>query len=163
MKTFPGIFDLPDPNSQETFMEIFVPSTTIYLLWAVAYILYMYFVGRYHGLPDSKYDSSPRYTYRTNKLFASICRFDDRTIESRQSMTPILIHQTFHAILVIAQTAFSCLMWHHFWVHSVFCIFILSVCAYNGAMRYYNMMTKYFIKSLEKIERMESSEKLAKI
>jgi len=83
-KAFPGIFDLPDPaNSTETFMDLFIPSMSIYGIWWVIYLVYCIFVGRYHGLPDSKYDTQARYTFRTNKMMAKICGFDNRTLQSR--------------------------------------------------------------------------------
>ena len=69
----------------------------------------------------------------------------------------MFIMMTLHALAIGVQTAISCLMWHHYWIHSIFCVLILSQCAYNGAIRYYKMMTVFFIKGLEKIERKESS------
>ena len=83
MKAFPGIFDLPLPESEETFMDLFAPSMTIYGIWWVAYMMYVVLIGRYHGIEDSKLDTQCRYTFRTNKGFAKFCGFDASTKESR--------------------------------------------------------------------------------
>ena len=83
MEKFPGILDLPAPDSQETFMDLYVPAMSIYFIWWVLYLFYIIFVGRYHGVPDSKYDTQVHYTFRTTKAMAKICGFDNRTRESR--------------------------------------------------------------------------------
>ena len=133
-------------------MDLFVPAMSVYFVWWVLYLVYVYLVGRFLGVPDSQYDTQIHYTFRTNKTMAGFCGYDGSTREGRSALVPQIKHQIFHALLVGAQTAFSCLMWHHYWVHSLFCFFILSVCAYNGAIRYYKMMTLYFIKNLETLK-----------
>jgi len=72
-------------------MDLFIPSMTIYFVWWVAYIVYVVLIGRYHGLPDSKYDTQSKYTFRTNKGMAKICGYDDRTKESRAALGPQII------------------------------------------------------------------------
>ena len=49
-----------------------------------------------------------------------------------------------HALLVFLAISFSYLLYLNFYVHSFFIFFIGSMCAWNGAMKYYKMMTKYY-------------------
>jgi len=149
MKRWPGIFDLPAPDStDEDFLTIFTPALKFYFIWVFVYLLYNYFMGRHYGMPDSKLDSQTMYTFRTNKFAAKVCGWKPDTYETRHAFKPILIHMFVHAIMTTLVIAFSYVMYHNMVVHSCWCFFILCSAAWNGAMRYYNMMTKYFIKSL---------------
>ena len=54
MNAWPGVFDLPDPSSNnESFLQIFVPSIVFYSVWVIGYFIFVLFLGRKHGLPDS--------------------------------------------------------------------------------------------------------------
>lgn len=59
MATYPGIFNLADPAKpyEQSFWDLFLPTIGFYYVWFTLYIFYMYFVGRHHGSPWSKYDT----------------------------------------------------------------------------------------------------------
>lgn len=107
-------------------------------------------------MPDSKLDSQTMYTFRTNKFAANLCGWKADTYETRHAFKPILKHMVIHAIFSFGIISFSYVMYHSFWVHSAWCFFILSTAAWNGAMRYYKMMTSFFVSTMKKTERVES-------
>ena len=104
-------------------------------------MIFMLASGRFYGTPHTKYDTAYHYTMRSSKLFGY-------SNDKYYAITPLVIYMALHALGTFCTITFSYILWNSFWGHTAFCFAILSICIYNGANRYYNMMTKYYIKSL---------------
>jgi hypothetical protein len=114
------------------------------MAWWVLYMVYMIARGRFYGVPQTKYDTAYHYTMRSTKMFGY-------SNEKYYQISPLVLFMSCHAFGAFLTISFSYVLWNNFWLHTGFCFTILSICIYNGAMRYYNMMTKYYIKSLERL------------
>ena len=146
---FPGIFMIPDPHqSNETFWELVSPAFAFYMIWWVVYFLFFLLKGRFLGSPESFYDTTYHALMRDNKGAASLCGYDQYWYDSVSCLSK---YMTYHLIGSFLLISFSYLLWFNYWVHTVFCTSLFMYCTYNGAQRYYNMMTKYYRKSLEKL------------
>jgi hypothetical protein len=160
MKTYPGIFDIPDPNKPitESFWTIFAPPMAFYFVWwFLYYFVYMFFFGRHLGAPWHKLDTLYFWTMQTSKPQAKFCGFDGSTPESRKRMFPIFKYMLIHASLFVSTIAFSYLLYLNFWVHTCFTVGLFCLCTYSGAVRYFKMMTSYYEKGLEKIVRQQEA------
>lgn len=153
MQTYPGIFDLPDPSKPfaESFWDLFLPTIGFYYCWFFFYVLYMYFVGRHHGSPWSKFDTLYFWTMKNDKSQAKFCGYDESTPEKRKRMGPIMKYMFIHNMLFGISPAIAYLCYMNFWVHTAWCCLLFVSCTYYGALRYYNMMTRYYIGKLEKM------------
>ena len=153
-KRFPDVFDIPDFSGTETFLELFLPPYIFYMAWAVLYLIWMIVIGRHHGLPHTeKYDTVFHETMRGQPWLHNIIGYDDSTPEKRIKILPIVKFQICQCLAIAITMAFGYLLWWNFWVHTAWCAVLFSSCTYFGAVRYFNMMTKYYMKSLEKIVR----------
>lgn len=147
------IFDLPDPKDtlSESFLTVVGPAYAFYACWWVMYVLYMFFYGRYIGSPWHKYDTLYFWTMQSNKPMAKAFGFDCSTPEKRIRMLPIMKYMTFNIFFFGCTIAFSYLVYLNFWVHTAFVLYLFSSVCYYGALRYFNMMTKYYVKKVENL------------
>lgn len=145
------IFDLPDPTKNASFWDIFVPAFLFYICWWVLYIIYLITYGRHIGAPWHKYDTLYHWTMQSNKPMAKAFGYDASSKEKRIRLLPIAKYMSFNVCFFTGTIAFSYLMYLNFWVHTVFVGYLFSSVTYYGALRYYNMMTKFYIKKVEKI------------
>lgn len=150
LKRWPGVFDLPNPDLPvtETFADIFVPTCIFYFGWWSLYFVWVFFHGRYQGLPQSKYDTLFHWGLSSNKTLAKLCNYDP---SNTSQMLPIFKFMCIHAAFFNISICWSYVMWLEFHVHTLFCLFLFGSATWMGAIRYYNMMTKYYLKSLEKV------------
>ena len=63
----------------------------------------------------------------------------------------VLIHSAVHAMLSLGFTSLSYFMFHSFALHTLFCMTLMSVAIWNGAKRYYKMMTRFYEKPMENL------------
>jgi len=146
---FPGIFSLPQPDDMTaTFQDIFMPGFYFWLCWFVVYMIFSFFVGRHHGTPYSKYETC--YMLQLNGLPAirDMLGYDGSTAETHARFGPFLKYMTLLGIGCLGSISFTYVLWFNYWAHTAFCLTLFLFCTWNGAIRYFNMMTKYYVKSL---------------
>ena len=92
-KAWPNIFNvLEDPSkpSNVKFLDIFLPSFYLYMVWWVAYLAQFYFFSRYRGLEHSKLDTVFHLHMRNIKPWAKFLKFDSSTPEKHARMMPFI-------------------------------------------------------------------------
>lgn len=149
MAMFPGIFSLPQPDDMTaTFKDIFMPGFYFWLCWFVVYMIFSFVVGRHHGTPYSKYETC--YMLQLNGLppVRDMLGYDGSTAETHARFGPFLKYMTLLGIGCLGTISFTYVLWFNFWAHTAFCLSLFLFCTWNGAIRYFNMMTKYYVKSL---------------
>jgi hypothetical protein len=138
-----------DPNNNtETFLEVVSPALTFYMVWWLTYMIFFMVFGRFLGMPQTKYDTLFHLTARDNKSAGAMFGYNQ---DEYWTIGPFIKYMVSHLIGATISISFSYVLWQSFWVHTAFCCSLFAYCTYNGARRYYNMMTKYYKKSLEKI------------
>ena len=59
---------------------------------------------------------------------------------------PCLMFLVAHATISLTQIAFSYLIYNSLWLHTFFALYIFCTAIYNGAVKYFKMMTTYYVK-----------------
>jgi len=140
-----------------TFMDMFMPTFYFYITWWVLFVIYTFLYARYHGTPYSKYETCFMLYMNGFPPIAKAFGYDGSTAEKHARMGPFLIYQTILGFGALAVISFSFIFWKYFWAHTAFVVILFLFCTWNGAMRYFNMMTKYYVKSLKNLAAIEGS------
>ena len=139
---WPNTFTIPDPDIiSESFWDVVSPGIYVYTTWWTLYVLFFLIKGRHLGLPYSDYDTLYHYTMRKDKVAASVCGFNS---DKHENVFPFIKYMALHWLGASLMISFSYLLWFNYWLHTLFCSSLFMFCTYNGATRYYNMMTKYY-------------------
>lgn len=156
-KAWPGVFDIPKldaPLSEgPTLWDIWYPSYMFYLAWAVSYLAFMLLFGRHYGAPFKKWDTMFHDTMHAFPMMAKVCTYDESTDQKRRRCLPFIIFSLLHAAQMVIQYAISYVTYYSFWAHTALCLTLFTSASWYGALRYFNMMTKYYLKRIEKIGR----------
>jgi len=92
-----------------------------------------------------------------NPGIAKVLGYDGSTAETHAAFGPIIKFMIILGIGLNLSIALSYVLWNNFWAHTAFVCILFLFCTWNGAMRYFNMMTKYYVKSLKKMTAIEGS------
>jgi len=68
--------------------------------------------------------------------------------EKPYAKTPVFRYSFFHAIYFIVEIVFAYLFFHNHYLHLAWILFLFSYTLWNGATRYYKMMTTYYTKTM---------------
>ena len=82
------------------------------------------------------------------KFIASKIGYDEK---NKEEIAPVMKYMIGHLIFCNCWIALSYFLILNYYVHTAFCGVIFCVATWHGATRYYNMMTKYTIKKIEKL------------
>jgi len=149
LMAFPGIFDLPEPTDYSaTFLDIFLPGLYFYAVWWVLFIVYTLVYARYQGTPYSKYETCYILHVNDKPWFKKMIGYDGSTLETHARMGPFMIYFTMHLVGTLSLIALSYVFWNYFWAHTALVLLLFFWATWNGAQRYFNMMTKYYIKAI---------------
>ena len=146
---WPNVFMIPDPHEiTETFWDIVSPALAAYVFWWILYFIYFLIRGRHLGIPQTNFDTVYHEAMRNNKAVSTLCGYDEERYYDIACFSKYMAYHLLGSSLLIS---FSYILWFNYWIHTVFCASLFLFVTYNGAQRYYNMMTKYYRKSLEKL------------
>ena len=67
------------------------------------------------------------------------------------SAAAVIKYELFHLMYSFLSISLASLLWHSYWAHTIYCLFIFGIVVYNGASRYVYIMTQSYHKSLEKL------------
>lgn len=85
---------------------------------------------------------------RTNPTAVAICGFDK---ENPSQIGPFIKYCLCHGFFFNLFIAWSYLVWLNFYAHTVVGVFLFTYATWNGAVRYFKMMTTYYVKHMEKL------------
>ena len=129
-----------------------------YLCWAGSYLTFMLLFGRHYGAPFKKWDTMFHDTMHAFPIMKKICTYDESDDHKRRRCLPFIIFSFLHASMMSIQYCISYLTYNSFWAHSFLCMTLFTSASWYGALRYFNMMTKYYLKRIEKIGRKQEKE-----
>ena len=144
-------YDGSKTEIKETFVQLFAPAALFYMAWWVIFIVFSWFVARHHGLPFSKRDTVYAETMRKSPALAKKLGYDPSSAETNAHFVPFLKYIVLHALACLAAIAISTIFWYNFYLHTAFIVLTFVSATYYGAIRYFNMMTKYYVKTLSQL------------
>jgi len=119
------------------------------VLWWVLFIVFSWFVARHYGIPFTKRDTVFVEMMRKSPGVAKMFRYDASSKETNAHFLPFMKYIICHLFCVFLAIAVSTVFWYNWWIHSAFVITCFISATYYGAIRYFNMMTKYYVKTLK--------------
>ena len=148
---WPGLFG-EDHADEVTFTDLFTPAAAGYIIWWIPFTLWMLVSGRFHSLTTTGWDTVYMSTLKGNGGVRKVVGLDANEVDTRASeIFPVLVYMVVHAALCFACIALSYPMYHSRVLHTLFCVSLLCVSAWNGAVRYDKMMTRYYESRLERL------------
>lgn len=153
---FPGIFNLPQPDDMTaTFKDVFMPGFYFYSVWFVLYMIYSFIWGRHCGTPYSHYETCFILQMKGAPPVAKMLGYDGSTAETHARFGPFVKYMLALCVGCLGVMAFTYVLWFSFWAHTTFVLTLFLFCTWNGAIRYFNMMTKYYVSSLKGLANVE--------
>ena len=104
--------------------------------------------GRHHSLETTGIDMVYYKSMRERKTLSKVCGFNK---EKPKAIFAILKYDLVHAFSCILCFSVSYFFIFSLKVHTCWCISLVVVSSYNGSVKYYKMMIKYYCNVLEEI------------
>ena len=141
------MFGIPSDHDF-TFWEMFAPAMTVYMIWWVLNITWLLTYAKKLGYPHNEQDYLFTWCARNYpNFFKWAYNYDD---QNPQASKPRIGFMLTHFAYAGASCAIAYPLYYCYWAHSLYLTVIFSMCAWNGANRYFKMMTIYYEKALEK-------------
>lgn len=153
---WPGLFG-EDHADEVRFADLFIPAILCYFTWWVPFTTWMLLSGRFHSLKSTGLDTVYVITLQGNFAvrYAVGLSLDEVETPKATRVVHVLRYMVLHFVLCAAAIALSYPLYHSYVLHTAFCVGIFCVSAWNGAVRYNKMMTRYYEKRLEKLVKQE--------
>ena len=146
-KLWPGLFGIPIDHDF-TFWEMFIPAMKIYMIWWVLNLSWLLTYAKKLGQPHYEQDTLFAWCAKNYpNFFKWAYNYDDT---KPQANWPRIGFMLTHILYAGASCSIAYPLYHYYWAHCLYLIIIFSICAWNGANRYFKMMTIYYEKALEK-------------
>ena len=152
---FPGVLGMPTPASAVddlTYMETVLPAVSVYVVWWILHTAWLLLHGRHHGhgsagtkRAGSCHDTVYHLTMRTTPGFAKFVGFK---AEESSGLFPALKYMCSHAVACLFTVLIAPVFWRYFWAHTAFVCSLLVCSCWNGACKYYGMMTSSYERRL---------------
>jgi hypothetical protein len=156
---WPGLFGA-DHADEVTFTDLFTPAAAVYVAWWVPFTLWMLASGRFHSPKATGWDTVYVATLKGNGGVRWIVGLGADEVDTRASdVLPTMRYMMVHAALCFACIALSYPLYHSRVLHTVFCVGLFCASAWNGAVRYDKMMTRYYESRLEKLLKEEEEKR----
>jgi len=110
-------------------------------------IIWLVFKGRFVHPPNSELGTIYHLSMESPK-FASIVGYEK---DNKSALKPVFVYMFLHLVVSLIMIALSYPLILNAYVHTIFCLFLFSWAAWNGAIKYYSMMTRYYEKKLTKL------------
>ncbi len=147
---FPGILPVPASASEvhAPYLDLVRPALILYFAWWLAYTAWLLVHGRHHGhVSKSKHDTIYHSTLCNPKL-GKPAGFDPK---DPAKVTPVVWYMLTHAFISIVLICISPLWWRSYVAHTAYVSALLATSVWNGAKKYFYMMTTGYERALEKL------------
>lgn len=139
------------------FELIILPFLSYIVLWSIPYSVLMFV---YLGDDIKKEGWVTMYSYYEKELFPP--GWDKSSPLSsywNEKMKPFL-YMSLHAVLCLLTFFLAFVMWHSFWLHTMYLLILIFISIYNGATYYFVVMKKQIIKQYEEENKSKLDNKL---
>ena len=159
-RAFPGILpvrDLDDTENTVPYGALIAPALRLYFAWWLAFAVWMMLDGRRRGnvgnagtAGDNKSKTHDTVYHRTlggaeANALGKLAGYDPNVSHKK---TPVAKYLLAHAVLCVALICVSPLFYRSYAAHTAFVCALLCCSVWNGARRYYWIMTKGYEKRL---------------
>lgn len=147
-KTWPGVFGItPELHLDVTFTQMFQPAFLFYLGWWIPYTIWSLTHAKTIGRPQHEQETLFAWMSESMPGVANIVGYEK---QNPQALAPRFKFCLIHLIFSTMAIAISYPLFLNKVAHTIYVFLICNVCAWNGAKKYFKMMTTYYTKAIEK-------------
>ena len=144
---WPGVFGITPEVHDVTFVQMFLPAFLFYLAWWIPYTIWSLTHAKTIGRPQHEQQTLFAWMSESMPGVAKILGYDK---QDPQALAPRFKFCLFHLVYSVVAILISYPLFQSKIAHTIYVFLICNVCAWNGATKYYKMMTTYYFKAIEK-------------
>jgi hypothetical protein len=138
-----------NPNPVIAFL---LPAMVGYFLWWIPYTIWLLASGLRHSIEKTGKLTVFRANVGKNSTMSNILVGKKKASEKDlESPVVAMKYMTIHAILCVLAFLWSYLCYRYYWVHTLFCVALVTSAVRQGGAKYYKMTTKWYLKAVEKM------------
>lgn len=148
---WPGTFDsfrFTPMEAELSWFDMWKNAAVVYGVWWVLFAVWMVVHGRFQSKETTGMSTVYEFNVRRNKAVSAVLGIKDPEKDFPRVVN-VLKYMAMHAVLVLGGflNGVACAKsWH--W-HTFICTFIVLTAMWNGAQRYYKIMTRFYVKKIE--------------